>query len=113
MQAVRFGEYGGTDVLDVASVPIPEPGPGEVLVQVRAAAINPGEAKIRQGVVHARWPATFPSGEGSDLAGIVTKTGNGVAGFAAGDEVIGYTDNRSSHAEYAVVAAEHLTAKPA
>jgi len=112
MQAVRFGEYGGTDVLDVASVPIPEPGPGEVLVQVRAAAINPGEAKIRQGVVHARWPATFPSGEGSDLAGIVTKTGNGVAGFAAGDQVIGYTDNRASHAEYVVVTAEHLTGRP-
>jgi len=113
MQAVRFAHYGGVDVLDVAEVPVPEPGPAEVLVQVKAAGINPGEAKIRQGVLHARWPATFPSGEGSDLAGIVTKTGNGVAGFAAGDEVIGYTDHRSSHAEYAVVAAEHLTERPA
>ncbi|HYK69667.1 MAG TPA: NADP-dependent oxidoreductase [Streptosporangiaceae bacterium] len=110
---MRFSEYGGVDVLDVVEVPVPEPGPGQVLVQVRAAGINPGEGKIRQGLLHTRWPATFPSGEGSDLAGIVTKAGNGVAGFAAGDEVIGYTDNRSSHAEYAVVAAEHLTAKPA
>lgn len=112
MRAVRFGEYGGTDVLDVAEVPMPEPEPGEVLVQVKAAAINPGEAKIRQGLLHTRFPATFPSGEGSDLAGIVTKTGNGVAGFAVGDEVIGYTDNRASHAEYVVVTAEHLTRRP-
>jgi NADPH:quinone reductase-like Zn-dependent oxidoreductase len=113
VKAVRFSEYGGVDVLDVVEVPVPEPGPGGVLVQVKAAGINPGEAKIREGLLHSRWPATFPSGEGSDLAGIVTRTGNGVAGFAAGDEVIGYTDNRASQAEYVVVPAEHLTAKPA
>jgi NADPH:quinone reductase-like Zn-dependent oxidoreductase len=113
VKAVRFSEYGSADVLDVVEVPVPEPGPGEVLVQVKAAGINPGEAKIRQGLLHSRWPATFPSGEGSDLAGIVTKTGNGVAGFAAGDEVIGYTDNRASHAEYVVVPADHLTGRPA
>lgn len=113
MKAVRFSKYGGVDVLDVVDVPVPAPGDGEVLVQVKAASINPGEAKIRQGLLHARWPATFPSGQGSDLAGIVTKTGNGVAGIAAGDEVIGYTDSRASHAEYAVVQAEHLTGRPA
>ena len=113
MQAVRFGEYGGVDVLDVVEVPVPEPGAGEALVQVKAAGINPGEAKIRQGLLHSRWPATFPSGEGSDLAGIVTKAGNGAVGFAAGDEVIGYTDVRASQAEYVVVPAEHLTSRPA
>jgi len=113
VKAVRFGEYGGVDVLDTAEVPVPEPGPGEALVQVKAAGINPGEAKIRQGLLHSRYPATFPSGEGSDLAGIVTRTGNGVAGFAVGDEVIGYTDNRASHAEYVVVPEEHLTGRPA
>jgi len=113
VKAVRFGEYGGVDVLDIVEMPVPEPGPGEALVQVKAAGINPGEAKIRQGLLHSRWPATFPSGEGSDLAGIVTKTGNGVARFAAGAEVIGYTDNRGSHAEYVVVPAEHLTSRPA
>ncbi len=112
MKAVRFKEYGGVDVLEVVEVPVPEPGPGEALVQVKAAGINPGEAKIREGLLHSRWPATFPSGEGSDLAGIVTRTGNGVDGFAAGDEVIGYTDNRASQAEYAVVASEHLALRP-
>ena len=57
MKAVRFDEYGGADVLRVAEVPRPEPGPGQVLVQVKAAGINPGEAKIRDGSLHARFPA--------------------------------------------------------
>jgi NADPH:quinone reductase-like Zn-dependent oxidoreductase len=113
MKAVRFDEYGGVDVLYVADVPVPEPGQGQVLVEVKATSINPGEAKIRQGALHAIWPATFPSGEGSDLAGVVTKTGPGVAGVAPGDEVIGFTDERASHAEYVTVAAQNLTAKPA
>ncbi|MGH3402594.1 MAG: NADP-dependent oxidoreductase [Streptosporangiaceae bacterium] len=112
-KAVRFDEYGGAEVLKVVEVPRPVPGPGEVLVQVKATGINPGEAKIRDGLMHARWPATFPSGEGSDLAGIVAETGPGVTGFAAGDEVIGWTDNRASHAEFVVAEAEHLTPKPA
>ncbi len=113
MKAVRFGEYGGIDVLRVLDVPQPVPGPGQVLVQVKAAGINPGEAKIREGLLHARWPTVFPSGQGSDLAGIVAAAGPGVAAVAAGDEVIGYTDNRASHAEYVLVEAQNLTAKPA
>jgi NADPH:quinone reductase-like Zn-dependent oxidoreductase len=112
-KAVRFEEYGGVDVLHVVEVPRPEPGPGQVLVQVKAAGINPGEAKIRAGLLHARWPATFPSGQGSDLAGVVAQAGPGVTGFAPGDEVIGYTDSRASQAEYVVAEAANLTAKPA
>ena len=96
MKAVRFDAYGDVNVLQVVDVPTPAPGPGEVLVQVKAAGINPGEAKIREGLLHARWPATFPSGQGSDLAGIVADAGLGVTRFAGGDEVIGYTDNRAS-----------------
>jgi NADPH:quinone reductase-like Zn-dependent oxidoreductase len=110
---VRFEEYGGVDVLNVAEVPMPEPEPGQVLVGVKAAGINPGEAKIREGLMHSRWPATFPSGQGSDLAGVVARTGPGVTGFTAGDEVIGYTDDRSSQAEYVLVDAANLTARPA
>ncbi len=112
MKAVRFDRYGGIDVLKVEDVPVPEPVRGEAQVKVKAASINPGEAKIREGLLHALWPATFPSGEGSDLAGIVTKTGPGVSGIAVGDEVIGFTDKRASHAEYVVVEAKNLTAKP-
>jgi len=113
MKAVRFDEYGGVDVLKVVDVPVPEPGPGQVLVRVKAAGINPGEAKIRDGLLHERWPAAFPEGEGSDLAGIVERLGPDVTAVAAGDEVIGWVDTRSGHAEYAVVEAEHLTPKPA
>jgi len=113
MKAVRFGAYGGVDVLQVADVPVPEPSRGEALVEVRAASINPGEAKIREGLFHAVWPATFPSGEGSDLAGIVTKVGPDVGNLTVGAEVIGFTDRRASHAEYVVVEAKNLTGKPA
>lgn len=112
MKAVRFDKYGGVDVLSVEDVPTPDPGPGQALVEVRAAGINPGEAKIREGVLHSRWPATFPSGEGSDLAGNVAGIGPGVTGLTVGQEVIGFTNSRASHAEYVVVEAADLTPKP-
>jgi NADPH:quinone reductase-like Zn-dependent oxidoreductase len=113
VKAVRFDDYGGVDVLKVRDVARPEPGPDQVLVAVRAAGINIGEAKIREGLVREIFPATFPSGEGSDLAGVVEELGAGANGVAAGDEVIGWTDNRASHAEYVVVESANLTAKPA
>ena len=112
-KAVRFQQYGGIEVLRVVEVDRPVPGPGQVLVRVVAAAINPGEVHIRTGALHDRWPATFPSGQGSDLAGVVAETGPGVEGFASGDEVIGFTDNRASHAEYVVVEAADLIRRPA
>src|SRR4029077_3107759 len=99
-KAVQFDDYGGVDVLEVRDVPRPEPGPDQVLVAVRAAGINIGEAKIRSGLVREIFPATFPSGQGSDLAGVVEEIGAGVQGVAVGDEVIGFPDNRASHAEY-------------
>jgi NADPH:quinone reductase-like Zn-dependent oxidoreductase len=112
-KAVRYDDYGGIDVLQVVDVDRPVPGPGQVLVRVKAAGINPGEAKIRDGQLAERWPSTFPSGQGSDLAGVVAELGEGVTGFAVGDEVIGWTDNRASQAEFVVVEAGHLVPKPA
>ncbi len=99
-------------MLHVVDVDIPQPGPGEALVEVHAAAINPGEASIRKGVLHDRYPATFPSGEGTDLAGVITAVGDGVSALAPGDEVLGWSWARSSHAEYVAVPVAQLVPKP-
>src|SRR6476661_2775092 len=104
-KAVRFDDYGGIEVLEVRDVARPEPGPNQVLIAVRAAGINIGEAKIREGLVRKTFPATFPSGEGSDLAGVVEEVGTQVKDVAVGDEVIGFTNDRASHAEYVLVEA--------
>jgi NADPH:quinone reductase-like Zn-dependent oxidoreductase len=101
MRAVQFDRYGGRDVLHLADLPIPTPALGQVLVEVRAAGINPGEAAIRSGALHARFPATFPSGQGSDFAGVVV-------GSRA--EVLGWTWDRAGHAEYVVVPEGHVEA---
>ena len=113
MKAVRFDHYGGPEVLEVRDVERPVPAAGEVLVQIKAAGINPGEIAIREGYLHERFPATFPSGEGTDLAGIVVELGPGVGELATGDEVLGWTERRASHAEFVAVPAEWLTPKPA
>jgi NADPH:quinone reductase-like Zn-dependent oxidoreductase len=112
-RAVRFDKYGGLDVLQVVEVDRPTPGPGEVLVRVKAAGINPGEAMIRKGALHDRWPATFPSGQGTDLAGIVAEVGPGVANVRVGDEVIGFTNKRASQAEFVLVESGNLAPRPA
>ena len=112
-RAVRFDKYGGIDVLRVVEVERPVPNPNQVLVRVKAAGINPGEIMIRKGVFADRWPATFPSGQGSDLAGIVEEIGSAVKNVVVGDEIIGFTEDRASHAELVVVEADHLVHRPA
>jgi NADPH:quinone reductase-like Zn-dependent oxidoreductase len=112
MKAVQIDDYGGVDVLEVRDVARPEPGADQVLVAVRAAGINPSEAAMREGRVREFFPLRFPSGQGSDLAGVVDEVGGSVNSFAVGDEVIGYTDNRASQAEYVLVEAANLIPKP-
>jgi NADPH:quinone reductase-like Zn-dependent oxidoreductase len=112
VKAVRFDQYGGPEVLEVRDVDDPVPSAGEALVRVRAASINPGEIGIREGLFHELWPASFPSGEGADFAGVVESVGPGVEEMSAGDEVLGWTELRASHAELVVAPVAQITAKP-
>lgn len=111
MRAVRFDGYGGVEVLDVREVDEPEAQSGRVIVRVRATAINPGEIPIREGAFHERLPATFPSGQGTDLAGEVTQAGADSA-LSTGDAVLGWTDERAAQAELVSVPEKQLVPKP-
>jgi len=113
MKAVKYEKYGGLDVLHIEDVEIPVPAQGQVLVKVKSAGINPGEAAIREGKMAKLFPSTFPSGQGSDFAGIIEAIGPGVSGFSKGDEVIGFTNNRASQAEYVLADSDHIVNRPA
>jgi NADPH:quinone reductase-like Zn-dependent oxidoreductase len=112
MRAVQFDRYGDESVLEVREVPDPQPGEGEVVVRVVAAGTNPGENGIREGAMHERYPSTFPSGQGSDLAGIVAAVGPGVTGVAIGQPVIGLSDSRNAQAELVLLPATAVVPKP-
>ncbi len=109
---VRYDEFGGIEVLRVDEVDRPVPEYGQVLVRVKAAGINPGEAAIRTGAMADIFPSTFPSGQGSDLAGVVAEVGAGVDRFVVGDEVIGFSERRAAQAELVLVDVDNLTPKP-
>jgi len=111
-KAVRYDEFGGIEVLRVDEVDRPVPEDRQVLVQVRAAGINPGEAAIRTGAMADIFPSTFPSGQGSDLAGVVAEIGAGADRFSPGDEVIGFSELRAAQAELVLVDVDNLTPKP-
>lgn len=111
-KAVRFDRYGAADVLKVVDVEDRSPSDGEVRVRVVAAGINPGEIAIREGAMHDRWPTSFPSGQGSDFAGVVVEVGDRVDGVAVGDDVIGFSDERSAQAESVTIAADRVIPKP-
>lgn len=112
-RAVQFTHHGDVDVLEVVEVVRPVPAPGQVLVAMKAAGINPGEASIRKGLLEDIFPTTFPSGEGSDIAGVIEEVGPGVEDYAVGDEVIGFTETRSSHADLVLLEVKDLVRRPA
>jgi NADPH:quinone reductase-like Zn-dependent oxidoreductase len=111
--AVRYDHFGHSDVLYIDELPLPSPKAGEVLVKIKTAGINPGEAAIREGLMAKIFPSTFPSGQGTDFAGIVASVGSGVTRFGPGDEVLGFTEDRNGQAEYIAVKADQLVARPA
>src|SRR5260221_11734896 len=96
VKAVRYGEFGGIEVLRVEEVERPVPGDGQVLVRVKAAGINISEAVIRTGAGAELFPSTFPAGQGSGLAGGIGEGGAGGGGFSPGDGGIGVSGRPAS-----------------
>ncbi|MGA5006398.1 NADP-dependent oxidoreductase [Streptomyces koyangensis] len=112
MRAIIQESYGGPEVLHETRVPRPEPGPGEILVTVRAAGVNPTDWKHR---ARAGFVDRLPLILGWDVSGVVEAVGYGVALFAPGEEVFGmlpYPHGSGSHAEYVVGPARAFTRKP-
>ncbi|MFE9438486.1 NADP-dependent oxidoreductase [Streptomyces sp. NPDC006602] len=113
-KAYVFTRYGGPDTEALVEVDRPVPGPGQVLVAVRTAGVNPVDWKLRTGY---RRPGesgdrAFPAVLGSEVSGVVEEVGEGVEGFAVGDEVFGNTV-AGGYAEYALLPASVTAHKPA
>ena len=111
MQAVRYHEYGPPGVLQVESVDRPVPEPGEVLIRVVAAGVNPIDWKFRAGWLREMVKLDFPVTPGIDLAGTVESVGTAVAGIARGAEVFGR--GGGTYAEYAIAPGDGVALKPA
>src|SRR3984885_6888527 len=101
MKAIVVHEYGGPEVLKFEDYPDPVPGPGQVLVRVAAASVNPIDYKRRAGLTKDFYPMHFPGLIGVDMSGTVVKLGPGVEGFSVGDQVFAMADN--TYAELCVV----------
>jgi NADPH:quinone reductase-like Zn-dependent oxidoreductase len=114
MRAAVLTGYGGVERLELREVRRPEPGAGQLLVQVRAAGVNPIDWKIRQGRLRLLLPARFPLVLGFDVAGEVAAVGPEVAEFAPGDPVFAMLDSRhgGGYAEYAVAGQAAAASKP-
>jgi NADPH:quinone reductase len=108
MKAIQIHQTGGPEVLKLADVPRPQPGPGQVLIRVKAAGVNFIEIYLRKGIYRASLPFT----PGSEAAGTIEQLGEGVAGFALGDAVVS-AGVLGSYAESALVAAAQLLRIPA
>ena len=107
MNAIQIQETGGPEVLKLVELPIPTPGPGQVLIRVEAVGVNFIEIYFRKG----QYKATFPMIPGSEAAGTVEELGPGVNGFKPGDPVAS-AGVLGSYAEYALVPAAQLVKVP-
>ncbi|GIH90555.1 zinc-binding dehydrogenase [Planobispora siamensis] len=112
MRAARIHAYGGPEVIRHEEAPIPEPGPGEVLVRVVATSFNPSEAALRSGLLRQVLPVALPYTLGWDVSGTVAAVGPGVTRWAPGDRVIGRLDRGGAAAQYVAAPADVLVAAP-
>ena len=110
MKAIVVHQYGGPDVLKFEDYPDPVPGPGEVLVRVAAASVNPVDYMRCAGLTKDFYPMQFPSLIGVDVAGTILKCGPDVEGFSVGDQVFAMADN--TYAQLCVVKAAVLAKIP-
>ncbi|BCB89105.1 NADP-dependent oxidoreductase [Phytohabitans suffuscus] len=118
MRAVTISEYGGPEVLRIDDQPLPEPGPGQLRVRVRAAPVHPVDLATRAGAFADRLAVRPPFVPGWDLAGTVHAVGEGVTAFRPGDEVVGmrhwfHSGGGGTQAEYALLEAADTAAAPA
>ena len=104
MKAIRFDRFGGPEELKLIDLPDPEPGPDELLIEVHAVSVVPGDWKLRRGHLTGIFPVRPPKVPGRDGAGIVRAMGAGVAGFAVGDRVC-FTCQHVDQGSYAQLAA--------
>ncbi|MER6378792.1 NADP-dependent oxidoreductase [Streptomyces sp. NPDC001250] len=112
-KAYVYTRHGGPETEALIDLDRPSPGPGEILIAVRAAGVNPVDWKLRQGFRRPdEGDQVFPTVFGSEAAGVVAEVGAGVSGFAAGDEVFGSTA-QGGYAEYALLTADVTAHKPA
>lgn len=111
-KAYVYTRHGGPEVETFADLPVPSPGPGQLLVAVRAAGVNPVDWKLRNGYVRpGSAPGDLPAVLGSEAAGVVEATGPGVEGFAVGDAVFGSTLT-GGYAEYTLLPVAVTAHKP-
>jgi NADPH:quinone reductase-like Zn-dependent oxidoreductase len=115
MRVVECDEYGGPDVLHLAERPIPPLEPGKIRLRVHAAAVNPADVKLRQGMFHAMAPFIFPQVLGYDVAGTVDAPGPGVTGLTPGERVFAMLNplTRGAYAEYVLLPAGDAVPLPA
>jgi NADPH:quinone reductase-like Zn-dependent oxidoreductase len=111
-RAVRLQAYGGLESLKVDFVAAAEPGPGEVLVGVKAAAVNGIDWKIREGYLRERFKLTLPATLGIEMAGVVLRTGPGVTAVKSGDRVTAALGGVGAYADHLVINAEKLVLTP-
>ncbi|ANP56973.1 NADPH:quinone reductase-like Zn-dependent oxidoreductase [Streptomyces griseochromogenes] len=116
MKGISYSRYGGPEVLEYGDVRDPKVGPDQVLVKVRAAAVNPVDWKCREGYLDAVLDVVFPVVPGWDVSGVVVQPGTSVPEFSVGDEVIGYVRedflSRGTFAEYVAAPVRTLARKP-
>jgi NADPH:quinone reductase-like Zn-dependent oxidoreductase len=114
MYAVRIHAFGGPDQLKYEQIPIPQPGPGEVLIRVHAAGVNPVDWKVREGYLKDYVNHTLPLTLGWDVSGVIQAMGLGATRFKKDDEVYSRPDltRDGTYAEYVVVRESEVARKP-